>query len=128
MKYMILIILIAVAFLGYGAAYTVDETEQVVLTQFGKPMGAPKTDPGLYFKVPLVQKANYFPKHLLEWDGDPGQVPTLDKTYLYVDPFARWKVVEPLRFFQTTRTVAGGCPGLTISLMQRCAMSLPPIP
>jgi len=107
MKYVILIILSALAFLVYAAAYTVDETEQVVVTQFGKPMGAPKRDPGLYFKIPLVQKANYFPKHLLEWDGDPGQVPTLDKTYLYVDPFARWKVVEPLRFFQTTRTVAG---------------------
>jgi len=97
------IILIAV----FSSAYIVDETEQVVITQFGKSIGDPKTDPGLYFKIPIIQQANYFPKNLLEWDGDPGQVPTLDKTFIYVDTFARWKIVDPLPFFQTVNNVVG---------------------
>ncbi len=91
----------------YSAAYIIDETEQVVITQFGKAVGKPKTDPGLYFKIPIIQQANYFPKNLLEWDGDPGQVPTLDKTFIWVDTFARWKVVNPLRFFETVNNVTG---------------------
>ena len=79
----------------------VDETEQVVVTQFGRVVGSPKTEAGLYFKVPFIQKATYFPKNLLAWDGDPGQIPTLEKTYLWVDAFARWKIVDPIKFFQT---------------------------
>ena len=90
-----------IAFVIYSAAYSVDETEQVVITQFGRIVGEPKTDPGLKFKVPFIQKANYFNKNLLEWDGDPGQVPTLDKTFIWVDTFARWKIVDPIKFFQT---------------------------
>jgi len=97
------IILIAL----FSAAYIVDETEQVVITQFGKAVGEPKTEPGLYFKIPIIQQANYFHKNLLEWDGDPSQIPTLDKTYIYVDTFARWKIVDPLRFFQTVGNVTG---------------------
>jgi membrane protease subunit HflC len=104
-----LLIIPAVIFLIviYSAAYVIDETEQVVVTQFGKAVGKPKTDPGLYFKIPIIQQANYFPKNLLEWDGDPGQVPTLDKTFIWVDTFARWKVVNPLRFFETVNNVTG---------------------
>lgn len=90
-----------IAFVIYGAAYTVDETEQVVVTQFGRIVGEPKTDPGLKFKIPFIQTANYFNKNLLEWDGDPGQIPTLDKTFIWVDTFARWKIVDPIKFFQT---------------------------
>jgi len=90
-----------------GGMYTVDETEQVVVTQFGKLVGKPVTDPGLNFKIPFIQNANYFPKNLLEWDGDPGQIPTLDKTYIWVDTFARWKIVNPLVFFQTVSNVTG---------------------
>jgi len=86
----------------------VDETQQVVITQFGKPVGDPITKPGLNFKVPFIQAVNYFPKNLLQWDGDPSQIPTLDKTYIYVDTFARWKVVDPLKFFQTVNNVVGG--------------------
>ncbi len=85
----------------FAAAYTVDETEQVVVTQFGKVVGNPKTNPGLYFKIPFIQKTTFFPKNLLEWDGDPGQIPTLDKTYIWVDTFARWKIVDAVKFFQT---------------------------
>jgi modulator of FtsH protease HflC len=98
----ILIILLLVAgVIAYQAAYIVDETEQVVVTQFGRIVGSPVISPGLKFKVPFIQTANYFPKNLLTWDGDPGQIPTLDKTFIYVDAFARWKIVDPVKFFQT---------------------------
>lgn len=99
------IILISIAvialLLAFSSAYTVDETRQVVVTQFGKVVGEPKLDAGLYFKVPFIQHATYFPKNLLQWDGDPGQIPTLEKTYIWVDTFARWKIVDPVKFFQT---------------------------
>jgi len=97
----IIIIVAAVAFLVYNAAYTVDETQQVIVTQFGRIIGTPKKDPGLKFKVPFIQRANYFAKNLLDWDGDPGQIPTLDKTFIWVDTFARWKITDPVKFFQT---------------------------
>jgi len=97
----VIIAVAVVAILGYNAAYTVDETEQVIITQFGRIVGTPKTDPGLRFKVPFIQHANYFAKNLLDWDGDPGQIPTLDKTFIWVDTFARWKITDPVKFFQT---------------------------
>jgi len=87
--------------LVYNAAYVVDETEQVVVTQFGRVIGKPVTEPGLSFKLPFFQQANYFPNNLLTWDGDPGQVPTKDKTYIWVDTFARWKIVDSIKYFQT---------------------------
>jgi len=98
---LIVIVMAAAAFLVYNAAYTVDETQQVIITQFGRIVGTPKTDPGLRFKVPFIQRANYFAKNLLDWDGDPGQIPTLDKTFIWVDTFARWKITDPIKFFQT---------------------------
>jgi membrane protease subunit HflC len=96
-----------IVFVAFSAAYVVDETEQVVITQFGKPIGETKKTPGLYFKIPIVQQANYFPKNLLEWDGDPGQIPTLDKTFIVVDTFARWKIIDPLKFFETVNNMTG---------------------
>ncbi|MBU8912038.1 MAG: protease modulator HflC [Desulfobacterales bacterium] len=87
--------------LVYNSAYIVDETEQVVVTQFGRVVGTPVTKPGLSFKLPFFQQANYFPNNLLTWDGDPGQVPTKDKTYIWVDTFARWKIVDSIKYFQT---------------------------
>jgi len=90
-----------------GGVYTVDETQQVVVTQFGKVVGQPITEAGLRFKVPFIQNVNYFPKNLQEWDGDPGQVPTKDKTFIWVDTFARWKIVDPLKFFQTVNNMTG---------------------
>jgi membrane protease subunit HflC len=108
MKLKAFIIAVIIVFIGlYSAAYVVDETEQVVITQFGESIGSPKTEPGLYFKIPIIQHANYFPKNLLEWDGDPGQIPTLDKTFIWVDTFARWKIVDPLKFFQTVTNLIG---------------------
>ena len=108
MKIKLLIIpLIIILITIFSGAYVIDETEQVVITQFGKSIGAAKTAPGLYFKIPVIQQANFFPKNLLEWDGDAGQVPTLDKTFISVDTFARWKIVDPLKFFQTVNNVLG---------------------
>jgi membrane protease subunit HflC len=100
-KGIFLIVAAAVIALVYFSAYVVDETEQVVVTQFGKVVGVPKQASGLYFKLPFIQEATYFPKNLQLWDGDPGQIPTLDKTYIWVDTFARWKIVDPVKFFQT---------------------------
>ncbi len=100
-KTLVLIVAVAAIVLAYSSAYIVDETEQVVITQFGKVMGTPVTTSGLNFKIPFIQKASYFPNNLLTWDGDPGQVPTKDKTYIWVDTFARWKIVDPIKYFQT---------------------------
>ncbi|HDL08296.1 MAG TPA: protease modulator HflC [Desulfobacteraceae bacterium] len=109
-KGILLILIVAVVVLIFASAYVIDETEQVIVTQFGRVVGIPKKDAGLYFKIPFIQNANYFPKNLQEWDGDPGQIPTLDKTYIWVDAFARWKIVDPVKFFQTinNRTSALG--------------------
>ena len=106
-KGFIIVLIILALLLISGGVYTVDETEQVVVTQFGKVVDQPKKDPGFYFKLPFIQYANYFPKNLQEWDGDPGQIPTLDKTFIWVDTFARWKIVDPLKFFQTVNNVTG---------------------
>ena len=84
-----------------GAVFVVDETEQVVITQFGRPVGEPIKSAGLHVKIPFIQDANFFPKNLLEWDGEPGQMPTLDKTYIWVDTFARWRISNPLTYFET---------------------------
>ena len=104
-KGVILVLVVALVFLVFASAYVVDETEQVVITQFGRIVGEPKTDPGLKFRIPFLQHANYFPKILLQWDGDPGQIPTLDKTFIWVDTFARWRIVDPVKFFQTVNNI-----------------------
>ncbi len=80
--------------------YTVSETTQVVITQFGQPKRVVK-DAGLHFKMPFVEQVNVFDKRILEWDGNPTQVPTLDKKYIWVDSFARWRIKDPLMFFKT---------------------------
>jgi membrane protease subunit HflC len=87
--------------------YRVSETSQVIITQFGDPVGAPVTVPGLHFKVPFIQTANYFEKRFLEWDGSPNQVPTKDKRFIWVDTYARWRIVDPLLFFQRLRDERG---------------------
>jgi len=99
-----IVILFILVTLVRSTAFVVDETEQVIITQFGKPVGGAIKDAGLYFRVPFIQEANYFPKYLLDWNGEPGQMPTKDKTFIWVDVFARWKVTDPLSFFQTVRS------------------------
>ena len=88
---------------GSGAFYTVDQTEQVIVTQFGKPVGQPVTEPGLHFKVPFVQAVQRLDKRFLEWDGAPVGIPTKDKTYIHVDTFARWRIKDPLQFYLRLR-------------------------
>lgn len=87
--------------------FTVRETEQVVITQFGKPVGRPIITPGLRAKLPFVQKVHAFEKRFLEWDGDPNQIPTNDKRFIWVDTYARWRVTDPLLFFQRLRDERG---------------------
>ncbi|MBN2242657.1 MAG: protease modulator HflC [Acidobacteria bacterium] len=90
-----------------SSLYVVTETEQVVITQFGDPVGNPIITPGLKFKVPFIQTANFFDKRFLEWDGEANQVPTKDKRYLWVDTYARWRIVDPLKFFQRLQNEIG---------------------
>jgi membrane protease subunit HflC len=101
----VLIAVLIVGALVYTSAFVVDETEQVVVTRFGKIIREPITDPGLNFKLPFFDDLNKFPKNLLFWDGDPGQIPTLEKTYIWVDAFARWRITDPVSFKQTVDTV-----------------------
>lgn len=90
-----------------GAFYVVNETQQVVITQFGEPKGDPVTTPGLKLKMPFIQKANVFDKRFLEWDGDRNEVPTKDKRFIFVDAYARWRITDPLKFFQRLRDERG---------------------
>ena len=99
-------VLIAGAFLS-GALFIIDEGKQVVITQFGKPVGKPISASGLHFKTPLIQDAHYFEKRLLDWDGDPNQIPTSDKKYIWVDTIARWKITDPLKFLQSVGNEMG---------------------
>ena len=87
--------------------YVVSETNQVIITQFGEPIGGAVTKPGLHMKVPFIQKANYFEKRWLEWDGDANQIPTKDKKYIWVDTYARWRINDPLVYFQRVRDERG---------------------
>ncbi len=93
---------------GFGGVfYIVDETQQVLILQFGQPRGAPDTTAGLKFKLPFIQKTNYFDKRFLEWDGDPNEVTTRDKRYIHVDSYARWRISDPLKYFQRVQTEQG---------------------
>jgi len=87
--------------------YVVNEFDQVIITQFGKPIGDPITTPGLKMKTPMVQQVHRFDKRFLEWDGDPNQLPTKDKRFIYVDTYARWRISDPLLFFQRLRDEQG---------------------
>ncbi|MDF1860421.1 MAG: protease modulator HflC [Verrucomicrobiales bacterium] len=97
------IIALVALMIASGALYTVLETEQVIITQFGDPVGEPIAEPGLKFKVPFLQKVNRFDRRILEWDGRATEMPTKDKTYIQVDTYARWTIVDPLRYFQKLR-------------------------
>lgn len=100
--FLIAFVLLAVA-LASSATYTVQETEQVIITEFGKPSVQPVTQAGLHFKLPLIQEANVIDKQILEWDGPRSEMPTRDKLYIAVDCFARWRIVKPLEFFRRLR-------------------------
>ncbi|WAR43118.1 protease modulator HflC [Methylomonas rapida] len=96
--------LLAIILLGlFLSAYTVNQAEQVIITQFGRPIGDPVTDPGLHFKLPFVQQVNSFDKRYLAWDGPMVEMSTKDKTYVQVDTFARWRITDPMRYYLRLR-------------------------
>ncbi len=99
-----LVLLIALAWLSL---YTVDETEQVIILQFGKPVGNAITEPGLHVKVPLIQQPVRLEKRYLEWDGDPNQVPTRDKRFIEIDTYGRWRITDPLLYYKRLRDERG---------------------
>jgi membrane protease subunit HflC len=102
------VIAVLVLFIMLSPPYfIVREGKQAVVTQFGKPVGGPYPDAGLYFRIPLVQDVHYFEKRILKWDGKPNQIPTRDKTYIWVDTTARWRITDPLLFLQSVSTVRG---------------------
>ena len=98
-----LVFLGVVAFVLINAIYTVNEVQQIIVTQFGKPIGEPVTTAGLKVKVPFIQEVNPIDKRVLDWDGAPSDMPTKDKLYISVDLFARWRIVDPLQYFLRLR-------------------------
>jgi membrane protease subunit HflC len=96
---LIAILILAAAFAA-GSFFIVTETGQVIITRLGKPVGEPITQAGLHFKIPLIDKANYFEKRVMKWDGSPNQIPTKDKKYIWVDSTARWRIKDPLLFLR----------------------------
>jgi modulator of FtsH protease HflC len=101
-KVTLIIVVLAVIVL-FNSLYVVDERVQAIITQFGEPVGEPISEAGLHVKAPFIQKVHFFEKRILEWDGDPKQIPTSDKRYIWIDTYARWQIVDPLKFYQTTR-------------------------
>ena len=96
-------VIAAIAIVMNASAFVVTEVEQAIITQFGEPIGDAITEPGLHWKVPFVQKVLRFDKRWLEWDGEAAKMPTSEKTYIFVDTFARWRIVDPLKFYQSVR-------------------------
>jgi membrane protease subunit HflC len=107
MNRLILPLIIVVLLVVLNAMYVVKEPEQVIITQFGKPVGDPVVTPGLKFKTPFIQKVHRFDKRFLEWDGDPNQLPTRDKRFIWVNCYARWRITDPLLFFQRLKNEQG---------------------
>jgi membrane protease subunit HflC len=105
LPFILVLVIITVIFLA-STFFIVTETQQAVITEFGKPIREIRT-PGLYTKTPFIQKAHYFDDRLLEWDGYPTEIPTLDKKYIWVDSFARWHITNPLKFLQSVRNEQG---------------------
>ncbi len=104
----IIIAAIVVVILASSSIFIIDETQQAIVTQFGKPVGGPRVDPGINFKAPIIQRVQFFDKRYLKWDGDPNQVPTQDKRFMHVDTYARWQITDPLQFFIRLRDEQSG--------------------
>lgn len=100
--------IVLIGVVALASTYTVSETEQVVITQFGRPIGGVIATPGLHLKTPFVQEVHRFDKRWLEYDGDPNEIPTRDKKYIWVDTYARWRISDALRFYQAVRDELGG--------------------
>jgi len=98
-----LIIVIGVVIIGFGSIYTINEAEQAVVTQFGKPVGGAVMDAGIHFKTPIIQTVIKFDKRILEWDGSANEIPTLDNKYIFIDAFARWRISDALQFYKSAK-------------------------
>ena len=107
MKKLTIIPVVILVLILLNGMYVVQEPHQVIITQFGRPVGDPVVTPGLKFKLPLVQKVHRFEKRFLEWDGDPNQLPTRDKRFIWVDSYARWRITDPLLYFQRLKNETG---------------------
>ncbi len=98
-----LIIVVGVVIIGFGSIYTINEAEQAVVTQFGKPVGGAVMDAGIHFKTPIIQTVIIFDKRILEWDGSANEIPTLDNKYIFIDAFARWRISDALQFYKSAK-------------------------
>jgi len=107
MRVAVAVVLVLALLVVGSSAFVVNETEQVIITRFGKPIRDPILTPGLKFKMPMVDAANFFDKRFLEWDGDANELPTRDKRFIWVDTYARWRITDPLLFFQRLRDERG---------------------
>jgi len=107
-KSIIAIVIVGILILvALDGLFIVNETQQVIITQFGDPVGQAITEPGIKFKIPFIQKTHYFDKRYLEWDGDRNQIPTKDKKFIFADTYARWQITDPLQFFKRLRDERG---------------------
>ncbi|MEQ9455577.1 MAG: protease modulator HflC [Phycisphaeraceae bacterium] len=104
---LVLLVILIVGVVGASTAYTLDETEQAVILQFGRPVGQPITEAGLHFKWPFIQEVRRFDKRILAWDGDPNQITTRERQFIKIDTTARWRIVDPLLFLQSVRDESG---------------------
>ena len=107
MRVVTIIAILAIIITVRGTLFVVNEPEQVIITQFGKPIGDPITEPGLKVRIPFIQKVHRFDRRFLEWDGDANQLPTKDKRFIWVDMYARWRISDPLLYFQRLRDERG---------------------
>jgi membrane protease subunit HflC len=107
MRALIAILAVVLAILALSSLYVVNETEQVIITQLGEPVGGTVNQPGLHVKAPFIQKVNRFDKRFLEWDGNADEFTTRDKRVIFVDTMARWQISDPLLFFQRLRDERG---------------------
>jgi membrane protease subunit HflC len=107
MNKLLIPLIILVALVLFNSVYVVQEPHQAIITQFGKPIGDPVLTPGLNFKIPFIQKVHRFEKRFLEWDGDPNQLPTRDKRFIWVNNYARWRITDPLLYFQRLKNERG---------------------
>ena len=108
MRFLVIAVVLVVLLALSGAIFVVNEYEQAIITQFGEPVGDPIDAPGLHFKIPFIQVIHRFDKRFLEWEGDVAELPTKDKVFILVDTYARWRISDPLLFFQRLRNEQGG--------------------
>jgi len=101
------VVLVGAVLSMLGAFYVLEEGQQAVVLQFGRPVGTPVTEAGLHFKIPFIQEVRRFEKRLLIWDGDPNQIPTAGREFIWVDSTARWRIVDPLKFLESVASEAG---------------------